>query len=72
LLVVQNFDSLRETLNGIANDIASAQSDPETWRFSLLYLVEILESKAQDPINFESMLANLCDDLAVRVEIGRW
>jgi hypothetical protein len=69
---MSKIDLLRDTLSGAAQDIAGASSHPDTWRASVLYLLEMLESEAPNRHDFESMLSNLCDDLAIRLEDGRW
>lgn len=69
---MSNSENLREEMNHAAQSIAGASPNADVWRASLISLLEALESKAQDRAAFESMLSNLCDDLAFRLEEGRW
>ena len=63
---------LNRELEEMAHKIAGQQADPRAWRDSIMYLVATLESHAHDRNGFESMLANLCEDIALRVEGGQW
>lgn len=69
---MEDFNDLQSLLDRTAQDIAGLTHDPGEWRGSVLYLMKLLESKSQDRQAFEAMLANLCEDLAIRVDGARW
>jgi hypothetical protein len=59
-------EKLQSLLTEMAANIAAENSDPGAWRLALL------ESKTKNRMAYESMLSNLCDDLANRLEYSRW
>lgn len=65
-------DEFHYIFNQVAQDIVGLTDDPFAWRAGVLSLIKILEGKTRDRQAFESMLANLCDDLAMRVDAARW
>jgi len=67
-----NLSGVNTALDQIAEELAASIPDPRAWRSTVLYLVENLQRRAGDAYAFESMLANLCDDLACRIENGEW
>jgi hypothetical protein len=69
---MNDMSELQSLLDGAAQELTGMTVDPVMWRNGMIYLMKVLESQSQDREAFESMLANLCDDLAIRLDAARW
>ena len=68
---------LRATIENVAKDMHSFDSNPSTWLSWILYLLEQLENLAVDvnPTNqqrYDEMVSNLKDAIHTRESTGGW
>jgi hypothetical protein len=69
---MDKLNGLRYKLHETADEMVDTLPDPCSWRLTMLYLVELLDSKTDDQMAFESMLTQLREDLSIRLEGGHW
>ena len=69
-------DDLRDSINGLANDMVDLESNPRTWLSWMVYLLARLEEKstitAADKEAFSEMLSALQDEIRNRMRTGGW
>lgn len=69
---MSELDELKTLIDDLTDDLVGLEPDPESWARWVVYLLEVLESKTQDPAERESFIRAVMDACDGRLEWGRW